>query len=243
MNSQLKSFLTIAIMTLATSSKAQNGNYAKVNGLDMYYEIHGEGEPILLLHGSFMTIGMNYGPLIPDLAKTNKVIAVELQGHGHTADIDRPFSYENFAKDVAAFLDHLEIKKAHVLGYSLGTTVGLQFAALYPEKVDRIVFISSVYKDEGWIPAVRESIANLKPEFMTNTPLKGAYDAIAPDKENWNDFLVKMIAFENKPYYIGLDNIKKLKSPILIINGDYDGVDVSHSKELFAALGGGGMVL
>ncbi len=215
--------------------------YAPVNGLKMYYEIHGEGKPLVLLHGSFMTIDMNYGQLIPELANNNKVISVELQGHGHTADIDRPFSYINFAKDMAALLDHLKIEKANFLGYSLGATIALQTAILYPEKVEKIVFISSVFKRNGWIPSVRESLSNMKPEFLTNTPLKSAYDAVAPDKGHWNDFLTRMIAFENKTFDLGIENIKKLESPILIINGDYDGVDVSHSMELFKALGGGGM--
>jgi pimeloyl-ACP methyl ester carboxylesterase len=214
--------------------------YAPVNGLDMYYEIHGEGEPLVLIHGSFMTIDMNYGQLIPELAKSNQVIAVELQGHGHTKNIDRPFSFENFAQDVAALLDHLGIPKANLAGYSLGATVALQTAILFPEKVGKIVFISSVSKNDGWIPAAREAIAGIQPEYITASPLKSAYDAVAPDKSQWNHFVSGMITFEHKPFDLGLENIKQLKAPICIINGDYDGVDLSHSKEIFEAAGGGG---
>ena len=233
-------FIITHTMAQSTSNPSATSGYAPVNGLKMYYEIYGEGEPLVLLHGSFMTISMNYGELIPELAKTNKVIAVELQGHGHTADIDRPFSYPNFAEDVAALLNHLKIDSANILGYSLGGTVGLQLALLHPEKVKRIAFISSVYKFEGWLPDTREMVTGMKPEFLTNTPLKTEYDKVAPDPSQWNDFITKMITFENTSYDLGLENIKKLSCPILIINGDYDGVDVTHSMELFKALGGGG---
>lgn len=234
-------FLTpAALLSQGMENTSAQSGYAPVNGLKMYYEIHGEGEPLVLIHGSFMTIGSNYGAIIPELAKSNQVIAVELQGHGRTADIDRPFSYPGFADDLAGVLDHLDIEKANILGYSLGATVGLQLAISHPKKVGKIVFISSVYKRDGWIPSVRDALENMQPEFLTNTPLKTEYDRIAPDKEHWREFITKMIAFENTPFDLGLNNIKKLENPILIINGDYDGVDLSHSMELFQALGGGG---
>lgn len=221
------------------SSTLKSSGYAPVHGLKMYYEIHGEGMPLVLLHGSFMTIDLNYGELIAELAKTNKVIAVEFQGHGRTTDSKKAISYNAFADDIAGVLDHLEIDSANVLGYSLGGTTALQLAILYPKKVRKIIFISSVFSEHGWLPSVRSMIAEMKPEFLTHTPLKTAYDSIAPDTSNWNNFLNKIIAFERKPYDLGIDKIKKLKSPILIINGDYDGVDVAHSMELFTALGGG----
>lgn len=232
-------FLMLPFFAFVQNHLVQSG-YAPVNGLEIYYEIYGEGEPLVLLHGSFMTINSSYGALIPELAKSNKVIAVELQGHGRTADIDRPFTYPNFADDVAGLLDHLGFDKATILGYSLGATVGLQLAVSHPQKVNKIVFISSVYKSDGWIPSVRESFANMKPEFLTNTPLKTEYDRIAPDKTDWNEFISKMIAFLNTPFDLGLNTIKELKHPILIINGDYDGVDISHSMDLFKAFDGGG---
>lgn len=141
--------------------------------------------------------------------------------------------------DVAGVLNHLKIERANILGYSLGATTALQFAIKYPRKVDKIVFISSTFKEDGWLPSVREMVKGMKPEFLTHTPLKTEYDKIAPDTSNWNNFLTKMIAFEHKPYDLGIEKIKNLKSPILIINGDYDGVDVLHSLQLFKALGGG----
>jgi len=232
--------LSVSLLSVNAQIQPSKSGYAPVNGLDMYYEIYGDGEPLILLHGSFMTIGTTYGQLIPELAKSNKVIAVELQGHGHTKNIDRTFSYENFANDVAGLMDYLEIEQANFIGYSLGATIVLKTALLHPEKINKIVFISSVYKLDGWIPEVKQSFASMKPEFLTNSPLKSAYDAVAPQKEQWNTFISQMIAFENKPYDLGLENIKKVRSPLLIINGDYDGVDLAHSQELFTAVGGGG---
>ncbi|WP_162633173.1 alpha/beta fold hydrolase [Echinicola strongylocentroti] len=226
--------------TIAQTSEAAKSGYAPVNGLKIYYEIHGEGHPLVLVHGSFMTIPANYGQLIPELAKTHKVIALELQGHGRTADIDRPFSYENFADDVAGLLDYLTIEKADFIGYSLGGTITMQTAIAHPEKVGKIIFISSAFKDTGWSSDIQESIANLTVEQFEGTPIQTIYAEVAIDPGNWRDFMSKMIAFEKQPYDLGLSNIKAIPSPILIIKGDYDGVDMTHTMELFGAFGGGG---
>lgn len=158
----------------------KTSGYAPVNGLKMYYEIHGTGKPLILLHGSYMSIDLNYGQMIPELAKTHKVIALEMQGHGRTADIDRPFSYEAFADDIAALLKYLEIDSADVLGYSLGATIGLKFAIRYPAMINKLVFISSTYKYDGWIQAARDIFPTMKPEFLEQTPLKTKYDKLAP---------------------------------------------------------------
>ncbi|GGH29256.1 oxidoreductase [Dyadobacter endophyticus] len=224
-----------------TSPKPLKSGYAPVNGLKLYYEIHGQGQPLLLLHGSFMTISLNWGQIIPELAKTRQVIAVEMQGHGHTADIDRPISYQAMAEDAAALLGYLKIDSTEVLGYSLGATIGLQMAAEHPKLVKKLIFISSAYKTEGWTKATRDQIAMLKPEFLVNTPLKTEYDKFAPDPKHWNAFISKMLVFENQHFDVGIEKIRKLKFPILMINGDNDGVEFEHSAELYRAFGGGVM--
>lgn len=224
-----------------TSPKPLKSGYAPVNGLKMYYEIHGQGQPLVLLHGSFMTISLNWGQIIPELAKTHQVIAVEMQGHGHTADIDRPITYQAMAEDVAGLLNHLRIEGADVLGYSLGATIAMQLAIGHPDLVRKLVFISSAFKTEGWTKATRDQIAMLKPEFLVNTPLKTEYDKYAPDPKHWNAFISKMLVFENQHFDLGIDKIRKLKMPILIINGDNDGVEFEHSAELYRAFGGGVM--
>lgn len=231
-------FLGVSIANAQTQPNV--ATYANINGLEMYYEIYGEGNPLILIHGSFMTIGTTYGQLIPELAKTNKVIAVELQGHGHTKNINRPFSYENFANDIVGLMNHLKIDSANLVGYSLGATIALKTALLYPDKINKIVFISSVYSMDGWLPEVKQTFANMKPEHLTNSPLKTAYDKIAPDTSQWTNFVERMILFENQNFYLNIDKIKKLDLDLLIINGDYDGVNLKHSQELFSAVGGGG---
>src|SRR5258705_5298991 len=151
-----KIFFAIAFCSLMTlqsfsqPNKPAQASYAPVNGLKMYYEVYGEGKPLVLLHGAFMTIGTNFGQLIPELSKTRKIIAVELQGHGRTADIDRPFSFQSLADDVAALLKYLKVDSADIFGYSMGGVTAWQVAIRHPEVVRRLIITSGVYKYEGW---------------------------------------------------------------------------------------------
>jgi pimeloyl-ACP methyl ester carboxylesterase len=216
-----------------------SSGYAPVNGLKMYYEIHGAGKPVVLLHGSYMNIDMNYGPLITKLAPTHKVIALEMQGHGRTADIDRPFSYKAFADDVAGLLKFLKVDSADIIGYSLGGTVALQMGINHPQLVKKLVIISSVYKFTGWQPDVRQVFLSFKPEFFDNTPLKPAYQKIAPDPAHWSAFVKKNIQFDTTDFDLGADKIKAMRSPVLLIKGDNDGVDLNHITDLYRLCGGG----
>jgi len=223
----------------STISKADISGYAPVNGLKLYYEIYGQGTPLLLLHGSYMNIPLNYGEMIPELSKKYKVIAFEMQGHGRTADIDRPYSWEALADDAAALLSYLKIDKADVLGYSLGGTVALQLTMKHPELVNRLVFISSTYKSDGWIKPVRDIFPMIKPEFFEHTPLKTGYDKLAPDTAHWKAFVTKLAKFDAEPFDFGIENVKNIKCPVLIIKGDNDGVDLAHTAEMYQAFGGG----
>jgi len=217
----------------------KSSGYAPVNGLKMYYEIHGDGKPLVLLHGSYMTIDLNFAQLIPELAKKHKVIALEMQGHGRTADIDRPYSYPALASDIDGLLKHLKIDSADVLGYSLGNTVALQLAINHPKRVTNLVIISSVFRLDGWIQSARDIFPTIKPEFFENTPLKTEYDRLAPDKSHWKDWVTKMVASEIIPFDLGADNLKALKCPVLFIDGDNDGVDLNHVAEMYRLCGGG----
>ena len=140
--------LMVVLSAVVSAQKPQTG-YAPVNGLRMYYEIHGKGQPVVLLHGSFMTITTNWPEMIARLSKTRQVIAVEMQGHGRTADIERDFSYENLSDDVAALLDYLKIPKADLIGYSLGGGVAMLTAIRHPDKVRKVVSISATLRDDG----------------------------------------------------------------------------------------------
>jgi pimeloyl-ACP methyl ester carboxylesterase len=237
-----KSILLIAIMFAALRSNGQikpsNSGYAPVNGIKVYYEVYGEGKPIVLLHGAFFTIDMNWAQLIPELSKTRKVIAIELQGHGHTQFSDRKLSFPALASDVEGVMDYLKIDSADVAGFSMGGSVAYQFAIQSPKRVRKLVIISSTYKSSGWLPEVTNAFKNMKPELFTNSPMKAGYDAIAPDKTKWTKFIEQMIAFAQTPFDLGDANISKISAPVLIISGDNDGLDKIELIKTYKLLGG-----
>ena len=240
----LKSILVIAIMFAAFRSNGQqikpsNSGYVPVNGIKVYYEVYGEGRPLVLLHGAFMTIDMNWGQLIPELSKTRKVIAIELQGHGHTQYSDRKLSHTTLASDVEGVMDFLKIDSADVAGYSFGGAVAYQFAIQSPKRLRKLVIISSTYKSNGWLPELNNAFKNMKPELFANSPMKAAYDAVAPDKTKWTKFLEQMIAYAGEPFNLGDANISKIAAPVLIIAGDNDGLDKIELIKTYQLLGGG----
>ncbi len=240
-----KTTLLIALL-LFTISQA-NGQkirptergYAPVNGIKVYYEVYGQGMPIVLLHGAFYTIEMNWGELIPELSKHRRVIALEMQGHGHSPYSDRELSITMLASDVEKVMDYLKIDSADVAGYSMGGSIAYQFAVQSPKRLRKLVIISSTYKSDGWLPMVNTAFDNFKPEIFDNTPLKTAYDAVAPDTTKWRKFLKQMFDFAKVPFNCGDANIAKITSPVLIISGDNDGLDKVELMKTYQALGGG----
>ena len=244
-NNLLKSVLLIAIICFtALQSNGQQlkpaaSGYAPVNGTKIYYEVYGEGKPIILLHGAFMTIEMNWGQIIPELAKTRKVIAMEMRGHGHTPFSEGKLELATMAIDVKGVMDYLKVENADVVGYSMGGSIAYELAIQNPKSVNKLVIISSTYKSSGWLPAVSDGFKNMKPEFLQNTPLKTGYDAVAPDKTKWVPFLEQMIAFVKTPFDMGDANIAKITSPVLIISGDNDGLDKVELAKTYQLLGGG----
>ena len=240
----LKSALLIAIMFAVSVSNAQQikpsgSGYAPVNGIKVYYEVYGEGQPIVLLHGAFYTIDLNWSQLIPELSKTRKVIAIEMQGHGHTPFSDRKLSITTLASDVVRVMDYLKIDSADVAGFSMGGSIAYQFAVQYPKRLRKLVIISSTYKTSGWLPVINTGFKDFKPEFFDNTPIKTAYDAVAPDKTNWTKFLKQMFDFAEEPFDVGDANIAKIAAPVLIISGDNDGLDKVELMKTYKLLGGG----
>lgn len=233
-------FITATCFAQTGAQKTlKSSGYAPVNGLKMYYEIHGEGKPVVLLHGSFMNINMNWSEMIPELAKTHQVIAVEMQGHGRTTDANRDFAYPQLADDVAGLMKYIKVDSADIIGYSLGGTVAFALAIRHPNMVNRLVVISSVFKMDGWIQSARDLFATLKPEFFDNTPLKAEYDRLSPDKNHWREFVTKLLKLDNTPFNLGADNIKAIKSPLLLIKGDNDGVSLDHTTEIYSLFDGG----
>ena len=243
--SVLKTTLLITMLFLAVfesngqQQKPAASGYAPVNGIKVYYEVYGEGKPIILLHGAFYTIQLNWAELIPELSKTRKVIAIEMQGHGHTPFSARELSITTLASDVEKVMDYLKIDSADVAGFSMGGSIAYQFAVQSPKRLRRLVIISSTYKSSGWLPIVNGGFKDFKPEFFDNTPLKTAYDAVAPDKTKWRNFIKQMIDFAGVPFNCGDSNIAKISSPVLLISGDNDGLDKIELMKTYQLLGGG----
>ncbi len=234
-------FLAGAERVYAQGTSGQ-GQYASVNGLKMYYEIHGTGQPLVLLHGGLGGI-VEFSQILPVLAKTRQVIAVELQGHGHTADIDRPLSFEQMADDIAALIKQLKLEKADILSFSLGGGVALQTVIRHPEAVRRLVIISTVYKRDGWYPETLAQEASMNAEAakaMMQTPIYQFYASVAPKPEDWPRLVTKVGQLLGKDYDWSAA-VAAIKTPTLIMVGDGDRVRPEHALEMVRALGGGKM--
>jgi pimeloyl-ACP methyl ester carboxylesterase len=216
------------------------GKYASVNGLRMYYEIHGTGKPLILLHGGFGA-GEMFGPILPVLSKNRQVIAVDLQGHGRTADIDRPLSLERMADDIAALIKHLGIEKADVMGYSLGGGVALRTAIQHPEVVRKLVVVSAVFKRDGWYPEVlagMKQVDTAAAEAMKQTPMYQLYARIAPKPADWPVLLTKVGTLVRKDFDWSKE-VAAIKAPTMLVFGDADAVRPAHMVQFFELLGGG----
>jgi pimeloyl-ACP methyl ester carboxylesterase len=215
------------------------GRYAPVNGLKLYYEIHGTGQPLVLLHGAFSAIGTSFGQMLPALAATRQVIAVDLQAHGHTADIDRPLTLGYMAGDVTALLEHLGIAKADFFGYSMGAGVALQVAMKYPDRVRKLVVASVTYTIAGLHPGLIEGFAGLKPEYLMGTPWQEEYARIAPRPEDFPRLVAKVTEMNMQIPDLPSEAIRAIQRPTLLIIGDSDIVRPEHAVEMFRLLGGG----
>jgi pimeloyl-ACP methyl ester carboxylesterase len=208
-----------------------------VNGMQMYYEVSGQGDPLIVLHGSFMNIP-TMGSIIPKLAATHRVYALEFQGHGRTTDIDRPITYPNLANDVAAFMEAVGLTRADVFGYSLGAIVGLQLAIRHPERVNKLVAASGAYDLKGWQPEFTAMIPQMSVEMFL--PFEEEYRKLAPNPNGYRAVAEKLIALERQPLAIE-NEVKAIKAPVLVIAGDADVATLEHTVTLFRLLGGGVM--
>ena len=220
---------------------APKTGYAPVNGLQMYYEIHGSGgpAPLVLIHGAFSAIGTSFGELLPGLAEGRQVIGVELQAHGRTADIDRPLILEQMEDDVAALLRYLDIDKADLFGYSMGAAVALRVAIRHPELVRKLVFASGTYTMDGIHPGLMEGLGEMKPEMMHGSPWHEEYMRIAPRPEDFNTLFAKKQQMDQQTKDIPAETIAAIAAPTLLILGDSDLPRPEHAVEMFRLLGGG----
>lgn len=213
--------------------------YAPVNGLQMYYEVHGEGQPLVLLHGAFSAIGTSFGKLLPALAKKYQAIGVDLQGHGRTADIERPLRIEAMADDIAALLKYLNIERADVFGYSMGAGVALLTAIRHPEVVRKLAVASVTYSPEGMHPGLMEGMSGLKPEHLMGSPWQVEYATIAPRPEDFSKLVSQVLDMNRHIPNVPAETMQAIKLPMLIIIGDSDIVRPEHAVEMFRLVGGG----
>lgn len=229
----------------ATPSET-SGAYAPVNGLQMYYEVHGSPSgadgplPLVLLHGGILNIDLNYRELIPILAKDRRVIALEFQGHGRTADIDRELSLNQFAADVVGLLDHLGIERVDTFGFSLGGLTALQTGISHPERVGRQVLVSTQYRHDGYYDEIFDPAAfGVSPRLPTQADyeqMRDSYLRIAPDPGHFEAFMAKQSgavgAFQGWPE----DALRGLAAPTLLVIGDYDFVRIEHAAAMLALI-------
>lgn len=237
MNTGLALCVKAMIVLTATLAVAQNGdtkaNYASVNGLKMYYEIHGSGQPLVLLHGSFGYVE-GWGTVLPALAKTHQVIAVELQGHGHTNDLDRPLACEQMAEDVAALLQQLKIKDSDFFGYSMGGMVALGVAIRHPELVRKLAILGSgagSLKDT-FEPEAYNQFLSIPADFAPEV-LKAPYERMSPNPSQWPVLVTKIknMGRDFKGYPPA--ELKTIKAQVLIMMGDREGIRPEHAVEIY----------
>lgn len=240
-------FLAILLSGVALGQQKPVTGYAPVNGLKMYYEVHesgrgesggGSGEPVVLLHGAFMAITDNWRDWIGELAKTRKVIAIEMQGHGRTADIKRDLTYENLSDDVAGLLDYLKIPSADIIGYSLGGGVAIECAIRHPEKVRKVVSISASIRRDGWVKEANDAWPNFTWEIFKGTPAETEWKKLNPRPDGFPDFFNHIKATVLRPYDFGADKLKATKAPMFFIHGDVDGIRLDHIAEMYRLKGG-----
>jgi pimeloyl-ACP methyl ester carboxylesterase len=218
-----------------------SSGYASINGLEMYYETNGTGRPLILLHGGAGSTGM-FAKLMPVLSKSRRVIAVDLQAHGRTADIDRPLRYELMGDDIAALSKHLALDNFDLMGYSLGGGVALRCAIQHPDVVGKLVLISTPFSREGWYHEIQQAMGQSSNpeaiEAMKQSPMYKVYSKIAPRPQDWPVLFTKLGELLKRDYDWS-EQVSSLKTPVMLAIGDSDSVRPTHAVRFFELLGGG----
>jgi pimeloyl-ACP methyl ester carboxylesterase len=232
--------LGLAQSVIAKEAGQVNTGYVKVNGLNMYYERHGSGGvPLVLLHGAFSAIGTSFGAMLPALSAHREVIAFELQGHGHTADIDRPLALASLASDVAGALDQLGVTQADVFGYSLGGGAALQLVLDRPDLVRKVILASLAYSKAGYPPGFVEAMQGVTVDMLKGSPWEQEYAQLAPNPGDFGQLLEKIKAFNANLPDFAEDRLKAIAQPCLLISGDADNASVEHMGAFHKLVGGG----
>ncbi|MFE5560215.1 alpha/beta fold hydrolase [Streptomyces sp. NPDC056544] len=215
-------------------------SYADINGLSLYYEEHGSGEPLVLLHGG-LSAGETFGPILPLLAEHRRVITVDLQAHGRTTDIDRPLRPEWLADDIAGLIQQLGLEHADMMGYSFGGWAALCTAIRHPHIVRRLVLVSTPCKRDGWFPEALASMSQMGPQLaepMKQSPVYDLYSRLAPRLQDWPVLLTKIGELLRQEYDWSAE-VAAIKAPTMLVFADADSVRPAHMVEFFELLGGG----
>ena len=219
---------------------ADRTGHVSAGTLELYYEVHETGKPLVLLHGGLM-LAESFAPILPALATGRQVIGIDLQSHGHTAFAERPMTFEAMAEDVAAVIVSLGLGRVDVMGYSLGGSVALRLAIQHPELVDRLLLVSSPCKRQGWLPDVLAGMAQLgshMAEFMKTTPIYRAYAGAAPNPAEFPKLLDQVSSLLTRDYDWSKE-VTELQMPVLLVYGDADSIGPAHAAQFFELLGGG----
>jgi pimeloyl-ACP methyl ester carboxylesterase len=213
--------------------------YAEVNGLRMYYEVHGSGPPLVMLHGGISNIETDFGLVLPGLAKNRQVIALEQQAHGRTADIDRPLRVDQMAEDTIAALRKMGVENADFFGYSMGSAIAMYIAIRRPAVVGKLVLAAIAYRKDGAHTGTSDSVGELDPDMMAATPFGRAYARLAPNPGDWPRLLKKVGEWGNNIEDWRPEDVQSIKAPALLVYGDSDIIKPEHAVEMFRLLGGG----
>ena len=214
--------------------------HAQVGDLNIYYEVHGQGRPLVLLHGAYQTAD-TLGPLLPGLAESHQVVVPEMQGHGRTADIDRPITYEAMADDTAGLMRHLGIENADLVGYSMGGGIALQVTIRHPELVRKLVVASAGFTYDSMHAEVIEMFPSISPEMFAGSPIEEEYLRIAPNPGDFPKLVHKLKELDTTPFAWPEEDVRAIAAPTLIILGDSDVITLEHAVRLFRLRGGGFM--
>jgi pimeloyl-ACP methyl ester carboxylesterase len=213
---------------------ASAGNYAPVNGLELYYELHGTGEPLVLLHGGMTTID-DFALVLPIFTQSRQVIAYERQGHGHTADIDRAMTLDAMCDDLDELLKHLNIEQADIFGYSMGGSIALAFAQRYPKRVRKLVVASAIFNSNGYYPGIMEGLSHATADQMPSI-MREMYEKVAPRPEDWSKLVEKSVTAAADFQGWTPEELREITASTLIIVGDHDIVRTEHAVELYRIL-------
>ncbi|MCW9706279.1 alpha/beta fold hydrolase [Fodinibius salsisoli] len=240
-------FITVAAILMAVPNATfaqvdKKTGYASVNGLKIYYEVHGdldsEETPLLILHGSFMSAEA-MAPLTERFATSRPVIAITQRGHGRTGAAPGSLTYKKLADDATGVLEALDVETADVLGYSMGATAAIAMAVYHPERVGKQIILSGTYRRDGWYPEALKAMAQMTPEMFAETPMEAEYKRLSPTPESFSTLVKKMKGLDAEPYGWPENDIRAIDGKTMIVVGDADGVELEHAIRLFELRGGG----